>query len=261
MTKKIFITGAGSGFGKIAALGLAQRGHKVIAGAEIGPQVQALRQDAAGQGIGLEVQKLDLLNNIDIQKAWEQDIDTLISCVGICEAGPIGEQPLHLIRRMFEVNVFCNLELIQGFIRQMVEKRSGKIIIMSSMSGLVSFPLAGAYCASKHTLEAIAEALRTELKPFGIKVATVNPGPFKTGFNESGIDTIFQWYDPEKNFTPPKAIKELEATLEKQFDPADILEIMVELVESDKHTFRNIWPRTLENEVKKSQETAWQVMS
>jgi hypothetical protein len=69
-----------------------------------------------------------------------------------------------------------------------------------------------------------------------------------------------QWYDPEKNFTPSKAIKELQAALEKQFDPADILEIIVELVESDKHPFRNMWPRALENDVKKSQETAWQAL-
>ncbi|HEY6901281.1 MAG TPA: SDR family NAD(P)-dependent oxidoreductase [Puia sp.] len=81
--------------------------------------------------------------------------------------------------------------------------------------------LAGAYCATKHALEAIAEALKEELAPFGIKVATINPGPFKTGFNESGLDSIFQWYDPKKNFTPPKAIEELKSSLAKQFDPND----------------------------------------
>lgn len=261
MAKTIFITGAGSGFGKIAALGLAQRGHKVIATAEIGPQVQALRQEADTRGISLEVQKLDVLSGIDKEKAREYDIDVLLSCAGICEAGPVAEQPVDLIRGMFEVNVFSNLELVQGFVRQMVEKRKGKIIMMSSMSGLVSFPLAGAYCASKHALEAIAEALKAELEPFGIQVATINPGSFKTGFNESGVDSIFRWYDPEKNFTSPKAIKELEAALEKQLDPASILEIIVEIVESDKHTFRNTWPRSLENEVKKSQKNAWEVMS
>jgi short-subunit dehydrogenase len=259
--KTIFITGAGSGFGKIAALGLAQRGHKVIATAEIGPQVQTLRQEAEMRGISLEVQKLDLLSGIDKEKAKEHDIDVLLSCAGICEAGPIAEQPVDLIRAMFEVNVFSNLEFVQGFVRQMIEKRKGKIIMMSSMSGLVSFPLAGAYCASKHALEAIAEALKAELEPFGIKVATINPGSFKTGFNESGVDSIFRWYDPEKNFTSPNAIKKLEAALEKQLDPASILEIIVEIVESDKHTFRNTWPRSLENEVKKNQKNAWEVMS
>lgn len=215
MKKKIFITGAGSGFGKIAALGLAQRGHHVIATAETGPQVQALRKEAPG----LTVQKLDLLNAIDRKKALEHDIDILLNIAGICEAGPLAEQPLKLIRQMFDINVFYNLELTQGFIKQMVKKKQGKIIFMSSMSGLLGFPLAGAYCASKHALEAVAEALKEELAPFGIKVAAINPGPFKTGFNESGVDSIYQWYDPQKNFTPAKAIKDLEALLAKQFDP------------------------------------------
>lgn len=261
MKKKIFITGAGSGFGKIAALGLAQRGHHVIATAETGPQVQALRNEAKEKGIDLSIQKLDLLNAIDRKKALEQDIDILLNIAGICEAGPLGEQPLRLVRQMFDVNVFYTLELTQGFIRQMVKKKNGKILFMSSMSGLVGFPLAGAYCASKHALEAIAEALKEELAGFGIKVATINPGPFKTGFNESGVDSIYQWYDPQKNFTPQKAIKELEASLAQQFDPQDILDLMVTLVESDKHPFRNIWPSKLKAEVEKKQQEAWKTTS
>lgn len=258
MKQKIFITGAGSGFGKIAALGLAERGHEVIATAETGPQVQALRKEAEEKGIQLEVQKLDLLNPIDLHKAEEYDIDVLFNIAGICEAGPVAEQPVDLIRRMFEVNVFRHLELTQGFVRKMVQQKKGKIIFMSSMSGLVSFPLAGAYCASKHALEAIAEAMKDELAPFNIKVMTINPGPFKTGFNESGVDSIYQWYDPAKNFTPEKAIKDLQAALEKQFDPQDILDIVVEVVESDKHTFRSIWPANLKKEVVKSQQQAWE---
>ena len=260
MKNKIFITGAGSGFGKIAALGLAERGHSVIASAETGPQVQLLRQEAEEKNIRIEVQKLDLLNPIDRKKAIENDIDILFNCAGICEAGPVGEQPVNLIRHMFEINVFYNLELTQGFVRQMVEKKKGKIIFMSSMSGLVSFPLAGAYCASKHALEAIAEAMKDELAPFNIKVLTINPGPYKTGFNESGLDSIHQWYDPEKNFTPKKTIKDLEASLEKQLDPKDILDIVVEVVESDKHTFRSIWPAKLKTDVIKSQQQAWETV-
>ena len=261
MKKTILITGAGSGFGKIASIGLAQQGHRVIATAETGPQVQALRKEAEEAGIELTVQKLDLLNSIDREKALEHDIDILLNIAGICEAGPLAEQPMSLVRHMFEVNVFCNLELTQGFIRQMVEKKTGKILFMSSMSGLVGFPLAGAYCATKHALEAIAEALKAELAPFGIKVATINPGPCKTGFNESGVDSIYQWYDPQVNFTPEKSIKDLEAALAQQFDPKDILDIIVTLVESDDHTFRNIWPAKLKAEVEKKQREAWEITS
>ena len=257
MKKKVFITGAGSGFGKIAAISLAERGHTVIATAQTGPQVQALRQEADKKNIQLTVQKLDLLNEVDRQKALEHDIDMLLNIAGICEAGPLAEQPVNLIRAMFQVNVFYNLELTQGFIRQMVAKGQGKILFMSSMSGLVGFPMAGAYCATKHAIEAIAEALKEELSPFGIKIATINPGPFKTGFNESGIDSIYQWYDPEKNFTPEKAIKEVEAALADQFDPEDIRELIIQLVESDDHPFRNCWPVQLKKDLEKKQREAW----
>jgi short-subunit dehydrogenase len=261
MKKKIFITGAGSGFGKIAAISLAQQGHTVIATAQTGPQVQALRQEAKAKNIQLTVQKLELLNDLDRDKAWEHDIDILLNIAGICEAGPLAEQPMDLIRTMFDVNVFYNLELTQGFIPQMIKKGQGKILFMSSMSGLVGFPMAGAYCATKHAIEAIAEALQVELAPFGIKVATINPGPFKTGFNESGIDSIYQWYDPEKNFTPEKAIKEVEAALADQFNPEDIRELIIQLVESDNHSFRNIWPVQLKKDVEKKQREAWDMKS
>jgi short-subunit dehydrogenase len=261
MKKKIFITGAGSGFGKIAAISLAQQGHTVIATAQTGPQVQALRQEAKEQAISLTVQKLDLLSEVDREKAWEHDIDILLNIAGICEAGPLAEQPIDLIRAMFDVNVFYNLGLTQGFIRQMVEKKQGKILFMSSMSGLVGFPMAGAYCATKHALEAIAEALHVELAPFGIQVATINPGPFKTGFNESGIDSIYQWYDPQKNFTPKKTIKEVEAALADQLDPSTISELFIQLVETDHHTFRNIWPVQLRKDVEKKQREAWDMKS
>lgn len=261
MKKIIFITGAGSGFGKIAAMSLAERGHTVIATAQTGPQVQALKMEASEKGLHLQVFKLDLLNELDKGKALEHDIDILLNIAGICEAGPLAEQPVHLVRTMFEVNVFCNLELTQGFIQQMVQKGKGKILFMSSMSGLVGFPMAGAYCATKHAIEAIAEALKEELAPFGIQVATINPGPFRTGFNESGVDSIYQWYDPEKNFTPEKAIKDLQAALAQQFGPEDIRELIVRLVETDDHTFRNIWPAKLKTDVEKKQREAWDAKS
>lgn len=261
MKKKVFITGAGSGFGKIAALQLAERGHTVIATAQTGPQVQALKQEAAAKGLTIQAQKLELQNATDRQKALTHDIDILINIAGICEAGPLAEQPVELIRAMFDVNVFYPLTLTQGFIKQMVQKKQGKILFMSSMSGLVGFPMAGAYCATKHAIEAIAEALKEELAPFGIKVATINPGPFKTGFNESGIDSIYQWYDPKRNFTPEKAIKDVEAALAKQFDPEDIRGLFMRLVETDDHPFRNIWPAQLQADVEKKQREAWERIS
>ena len=104
------ITGAGSGLGKGAALGLAQKGHKVIAGVQIWPQVTALREEASKLGVELEVFKLDILSEIDRRKALNYDIDILVNNAATGETGPIAEIPIQLVRNVFEVNVFGALK-------------------------------------------------------------------------------------------------------------------------------------------------------
>jgi NAD(P)-dependent dehydrogenase (short-subunit alcohol dehydrogenase family) len=112
MTRKILITGAGSGLGEGAAIGLARNGHHVIAAAQAWPQVTALRAKAEALGLpSLDVQKLDLLDPYDLKQACGWDFDILVNNAGIGEGGPIAEIPLDLVRRNFEVNVFAPLSL------------------------------------------------------------------------------------------------------------------------------------------------------
>ena len=146
------ITGAGSGFGEGASIGLAQNGHEVIAGVQISPQVTSLRQKVRSLGLNnLRVEKLDLLNPYDVANAMKWDIDILFSNAGIGEQGPACEIPVDLVRRTFEVNIFAPLELAQKFIRKWVdEKRPGKVVFTSSVAGLVSpIPGLAPYFASK----------------------------------------------------------------------------------------------------------------
>src|SRR5258707_1098855 len=175
MSKTILITGAGTGFGRLVGFDLARKGHKVIATVEIWPQVTELQDEAKGQGLNLQVEKLDVTNASDRQHAFRHDIDVLLSNAGLMEAGPIAEQPIERLRSMFEINVFSSIALAQGFVPAMVDKRCGKIVFMSSMAGLWTVPYASGYSASKHALEAVAEGLKTELAPFGIKAPTVEP--------------------------------------------------------------------------------------
>jgi len=128
MSKTILITGAASGFGKIVAFDLAKKGHKVIATTQIYPQMSDLIREAKEQGIELTVDKLDVTNTTDIKYIVNKyDIDILISNAGIAEAGPIAEQPIDLIRSMFEVNVFGALALAQAFIKKFIdEKKTGQ---------------------------------------------------------------------------------------------------------------------------------------
>ena len=200
-TKTILITGAGSGFGEGVAIGLAQLGHKVIAGVQISPQVTPLREKAIALGIqdNLRVEKLDILDAYDVVYALTWDIDILFSNAGIGEAGPVFEIPLDLVRRNFETNVFAPLNLAQKFIHKfIVAKKKGKVIFTSSMGGLFTPAGFGVYVSTKHALESIAEALQQEVKPFGIQIQTINPGPYLTGYNETMAETPFRRPNPPK---------------------------------------------------------------
>lgn len=263
MSKTILITGAASGFGKIAAFELAKRGHKIIATAQVYPQMSDLIREAKEQGIELTVDKLDVTNARDIAYIHSKyDIDILISNAGIMEGGPIAEQPIDLIRSMFDVNVFGALDLAQGFIKKFIDqKRSGKIVFTTSMGGLWTVPYVAAYCASKHAMESIAEGLKTELADFNIKIATCNPGVFGTGFNDRGVDTISRWYNPDINFTPPSVFDGTAESLAHQLDPQSMADVIVNVALDDNSNFRNLHPKETEDFVKKLQVEAWSAKS
>jgi NAD(P)-dependent dehydrogenase (short-subunit alcohol dehydrogenase family) len=264
MSKRILITGAGSGFGEGAAFGLAKEGHRVIATAPVWPQVTTLRQKAASLGLTgtMQVEKLDLLNPRDIAFAHTFDIDVLFSNAGVGQSGPVSEIPIDLVRTNFETNVFAPLALAQGFIRRFVdEKRPGKIVFTSSMGGLFTPAGFGTYCATKHALEAIAESLSEELKPYNIKVQTINPGPYLTGFNETMAETTFHWLDDSKNFNKRADVKakfdSMLGTPEGRLDPNEMIAAMVRIVPSEAGKFRNVVPQTIEDFLKKHHTDAW----
>ncbi|MGO3240492.1 MAG: SDR family oxidoreductase [Sphingobacteriaceae bacterium] len=263
MSKTILVTGAASGFGKIAAFDLARKGHKVIATAQIYPQVSDLIREAEESAIELTVDKLDVTNTRDIEYiVGKYEIDILISNAGLMEGGPIAEQPLDLIRSMFEVNVFGGLQLSQGFIKKWIaQEKAAKIVFTTSMGGLWTVPYVAAYCASKHAMESIAEGLKTELADFNIKIATCNPGVFGTGFNDRGVDSIFRWYNSEKNFTPAAAFDGAAASLKDQLDPQSMADTIVGVALDDHSYFRNVHPKETEDFVKQLQAEAWTAKS
>jgi len=263
MSKTILITGAGSGFGEGAAIGLAQNGHDVIATVQISPQVAALRQKVDDLRLkNLRVEKLDLFDPYDVAQAHTWDIDILFNNAGMGESGPVSEIPIDLVRRNFETNVFAPLALTQGFIRKWVQaKKPGKIVFTSSMGGLFTPPGFGVYVSTKHALESIAEAMQQELKPFGIKVQTINPGAYLTGYNETMADTAFRWLDDSKNFTKRKALRDIMDSLlgppEGRLEPAEMIELMIQIVPADSGKFRNVAPKFVEDMLKKHQLEAW----
>lgn len=260
MKKRILITGAGSGFGEGTAIGLAKNGHDVIAGVHIWPQATKLREKAKSLGLkNLCVEKLDIIDPEDVQNAMKMDIDILVNNAAISYCGPLAEIPLELVYRTFETNVFAYLALSQIFIRKFVdEKRPGKIVFVSSIAGLSSVPGLGAYCASKHALESIAETLQMELTQHNIKIQTINPGAYKTGFNDTMAETPFHWMDDKINFTKKAAVrKQLELLFKEQGDPQEMIDQMVKIIPEDSGKFRNVFPADDEDYLRKVQEKAW----
>ena len=261
--KRILITGAGSGFGELAAIGLAKEGHDVIAGVQIWPQATALRQKVEPLGLqNLRVEKLDLLHSYDIQHALNWDIDILVNNAAIAESGPITEIPMELLRSMFEVNFFAPLELTQKVVRRFIDEgRPGKIVFTSSIGGLISIPYGGPYAATKHSLEAIAGSMQAELAPFGIQVQVINPGGYLTGFNETEAESASHWMDDRKNYVKSTDVKDffdrILSVEENRMDPQLMADAMVEIIPKDTGLFRNVVPQLAEDMVKGLQRGAW----
>jgi len=260
MTKQILITGAASGFGKGAALELARRGHSVIAGVHIDPQVTELLAAADDAGVKLDVITLDITAEEDRKAAAAYEIDVLINNAGVMESGPAAEIPMERVRKNFEVNVFGTLAMVQGIAPQMVKRGSGKIINVTSMGGLITVPFVSIYTATKHALESITEGLKFELAGTGVEICTINPGAYATGFNDRGVEKMSRWLDPANSLTRPEVFQAFMAGggLDDQLDPQGLIDALVGLAEAEGSKFRNVVPAEIIPWIKAIDEITWE---
>lgn len=264
MRKTILVTGAGSGFGEGAAIGMAQNGHDVIATVQVSPQVMPLRKKAEALGLdNLRVERLDLTDPYDIEQAVKWDFNVLWNNAGQGESGPVWEIPVDLVRHNYEINVFLPLALTQRVVQKWVSQgQTGKVVFTSSMGGLFTPANWGTYVSTKHALEALAEAMQQELRPYGILIQTINPGAYFTGYNETMADNAFRWLDDAKNFTKRadlrKGFDDFFATPEGRMDPQEMIDRMVEIVPADTGRFRNVVPKAIEDMLKAHQLQAWE---
>ena len=257
MTKTIFITGAGSGLGRGTALGLAKRGHRVIATTEITSQKTDLMREAKEQGLNMDVLKLDITNERDRKLIDMYDFDVFVANAAINEGGALGEVPMDRFRAIFEVNVFATLESVQHAARKLVKKGSGKIVFLSSMAGIITTPFGGPYAMTKHAIEGLALTLKDELEPFGVQVATINPGAYNTGFNDRAAEEKWKWFDESRHFTRKEDMEKQDAGLKNQLDPEDMIEKMIEIIPADHHKFRTAYPEEMEKKMKKTEKERW----
>jgi NAD(P)-dependent dehydrogenase (short-subunit alcohol dehydrogenase family) len=252
--KTVLITGAGTGFGFEVAMRLAEKGFNVIAAVEIYAQVQPLKRAALARGVSLQVEKLDVTNDGDRKKALGWHVEILVNNAGVLEGGSVVDIPAANMRNEFEVNVIGPLLLAQGIAKQMAKKGEGRIVWVSSREGLNVNPFTGIYSASKHAVEAIAQTMSLELQEFGVEVATMNPGPFLTGFNDRGFQTWESWEDDpsERLFDYSKL-----AFPRAQFDPEPVYATLTAIAAGEIDTFRNLEPKSMLEETKVNIDNVW----
>lgn len=253
-TEKILITGARTGFGKIFASELARKGHDVITTTETSSQVSALENEIAEEELTMQIEKVDVTDPNDREKAWGWDIDVLVNNAGIKEGGSLVDIPEDNLQNQFDVNLFGPILLTQGFARQMVERNQGRIVFVSSISGMMVNPFSGPYSASKYAVEAAANTLAMELQEFNVEVTTINPGPYLTGFNDREMEAWKSWEDD-----PSKRIYDYEeiAFPFEQFDPQEVVDVGVKVILRETNQYRNVVPEDMIEQVKEEQQNLW----
>jgi NAD(P)-dependent dehydrogenase (short-subunit alcohol dehydrogenase family) len=186
----VLITGCSTGIGRATAERLAARGWNVYATARRLDSIDSLRAS------GCKLLPLDVCDEASMQAAVaavqqaEGAVGVLINNAGYGQDGPIEEVPLDDVRRQFETNVFGLVRLTQLVLPGMRGRRQGRVVNVSSMGGRLVFPGGGFYHATKFAVEAISDALRFEVRPFGIKVIVVQPGPIKTQFEDTSLGSM-----------------------------------------------------------------------
>ena len=214
ISKAVLITGCSTGIGRATAELLAGKGWTVYATA----RKLAAVEDLAARGC--KTLALDVCDDASIQAAVqtiehaEGAIGVLINNAGYGQEGAVEEVPMEQVRRQFETNVFGLVRLTQLVLPGMRRQGWGKIVNLSSMGGKLTFPGGGFYHATKHAVEALSDALRFEVRGFGIDVVVIEPGPIKTRFGDTAIDSIgggAQGASPYASFNATLAAKVREA--------------------------------------------------
>lgn len=191
MASKLFqtvlITGCSSGIGEKLAIELSRQGYRVLATARNQDKLKSLSEQ------GISTYALDVTDQASINQladTFQQDaihIDAIINNAGYAAIGPIAELPIEDLEQQLATNVTGIVRVTQAFAKPMIDQRKGLIINIGSVSGILTTPFSGAYCASKAAVHSLTDALRMELAPFDVKVVDVRPGAIQSSFGNNAM--------------------------------------------------------------------------
>ncbi len=224
--KIILITGASSGFGKSCAEYLSGKGYKVYG---------TSRKPAAGANawemIQMDVNEDDSVAR-GIRRILEKEgrIDVVLNNAGYGIAGSVEDTSTAEMKAQFETNYFGMFRVCREVLPAMRKQKSGYIINVGSIAGSIGVPFQGAYSACKSAVQNLTEVLRMEVKPYGIKVALIDPGDFKTGFTDSRIKTKQSVANTDYMTRFEKALQTMEHDERKGCDPLQLAKLVDKII-------------------------------
>ncbi len=235
MKKNILVTGASSGFGLLLANQLHTKGYNVI-GTSRNPEKYAAKLPF--KMIALDLDSEQSINSFS-ERIFKEvgHLDVLINNAGFLVSGIAEETPIDLGRQQFETNFWGTIKVTNAVLPYFRKQKFGKIITVGSIVGLVSFPNAAYYAASKHALEGYFKSLRYELNEFNISVAMIEPSAFKTNILNNSASSAIKIED--YNSLRGKIEKFTTDLAEQAEDPAIVVGAVLKVVEADKPSFRN----------------------
>ncbi len=239
-SKVWFITGTSSGFGRLLAEEVLAKGDKVVATARKPEVLQDLIEKYPETARAI---KLDVTQESDAKTAILEAvkefgrIDVLVNNAGSALVGAVEEASAEQVRQQFDTNFFGVLNVTREALPILRGQKSGHIVNISSLVGFSAFPLLGLYSASKFALEGVTESLAAEVAPFGIKTMIVEPGPYKTGFADRGLN-FGEKELPEVYASKEKFAKDFDDLNNLADDPVKAVKIIIEAVESENPPFR-----------------------
>jgi NAD(P)-dependent dehydrogenase (short-subunit alcohol dehydrogenase family) len=233
--KTFFITGANSGFGFAIASAAVQMGHKVIGTVRSETSRTSLTEALpAVKAVLCDVTEFDRIPDVVRQAEDEHGpVDVLINNAGYGHEGVLEESPIEAMRRQFDVNVFGAVAVAKAFLPRFRVRRSGFIVNVTSMGGMITMPGIAYYCGSKFALQGISEVMRSEMAPFGVRVTALCPGSFRTDWaGRSMVRTERSIADYDALFDPVREARQAKSGRQLG-DPDKLAAAVLSLVESD----------------------------
>jgi NAD(P)-dependent dehydrogenase (short-subunit alcohol dehydrogenase family) len=243
--KIAIVTGASSGFGLLTTLELARSGFKVVATMRNLTKSHGLLNEAAKQNLKekiiiheLEVTSEDSITKLIPLLESLGRVDILVNNAGYAAGGFVEELSIDEYRKQFETNVFGVIAVTKAVLPFMRRQRQGKIINVSSISGIVAFPGLSPYVASKHALEGWSESLRLEMKPFDVDVVLIEPGSYQTNIWSSGKQVTSSAPESPYYSTMKNLENYIESGTEQFGDPRDVAKKIAEVAQMTKPDLR-----------------------